>query len=165
MLDFTKDATKKDLKRPSCRRCDRRYRIKSGKTKLPEKLSQGYKRCVRCKKVKEVKDYSGDRTKKDRKYPSCKDCVRKARGYKKKKDGRLCSAGYVREGRGRQHRKMMERILKRKLERHEVVHHKNGVKTDNRPENLEIMSQSEHAKLHARMRRETQLSSPKPTLP
>lgn len=29
-----------------------------------------------------------------------------------------------------------------------IVHHKNEVKWDNRPSNLEVMSQSEHAKLH-----------------
>jgi len=30
----------------------------------------------------------------------------------------------------------------------QVVHHINGDPTDNRPENLEIMTQTEHAKLH-----------------
>jgi HNH endonuclease len=30
----------------------------------------------------------------------------------------------------------------------QVVHHVNGDPTDNRPENLEIMTQAEHAKLH-----------------
>jgi len=30
----------------------------------------------------------------------------------------------------------------------QVVHHINGDQTDNRPENLEIMTQAEHAKLH-----------------
>ena len=30
----------------------------------------------------------------------------------------------------------------------QVVHHVNGDQTDNRPENLEVMTQAEHAKLH-----------------
>jgi hypothetical protein len=42
----------------------------------------------------------------------------------------------------------MEQHIGRKLSRNEVVHHKNGDKRDNRIENLEIMSLSEHTKKH-----------------
>ena len=37
-----------------------------------------------------------------------------------------------------QHRWVMEQVLDRRLRRDEVVHHKNGMKLDNRPENLEL---------------------------
>lgn len=62
------------------------------------------------------------------------------------------SAGYiVRTGnkkRELEHRVLIEQMLGRQLTRHEVVHHVNGDVTDNRLENLRIMSQSEHIKLH-----------------
>lgn len=58
---------------------------------------------------------------------------------------RINGGGYVEEKTGPrkadwmlQHRWVMEQILGRKLFRDETVHHKNGIKTDNRPENLEL---------------------------
>ena len=47
-----------------------------------------------------------------------------------------------------EHRYIMEQHIGRELSRNEVVHHKNGDKRDNRIENLEIMSLSEHTKKH-----------------
>ena len=38
----------------------------------------------------------------------------------------------------------MEQMLGRKLQKDELVHHRNGIRDDNRPENLEAMPNGNH---------------------
>lgn len=48
------------------------------------------------------------------------------------------------------YRLVAEKLLGRPLRRSEVVHHRNGIKDDDRPENLEILSQAEHMRRHSK---------------
>lgn len=45
---------------------------------------------------------------------------------------------------------IMEKHIGRRLRKNEQVHHKNEIKTDDRVENLEIKTISDHAKLHSK---------------
>lgn len=73
--------------------------------------------------------------------------VNKPSGYVEEK----CEAGWR-----RQHILVMERHIQRRLLPHEVVHHINENKTDNRLENLRLMSVGEHTREHHQGARRTE---------
>lgn len=57
--------------------------------------------------------------------------------------------GYVFE-----HILVAEAAINRRLLPNEQVHHINKIKTDNRPENLQVVDIAEHARMHAKERRQ-----------
>ena len=59
------------------------------------------------------------------------------------------TSDWYRKVQGRhEHRTVMEQHLGRKLLSTEIVHHKDGNKRNNRIDNLEVMSQSQHIREH-----------------
>lgn len=54
-----------------------------------------------------------------------------------------------------QHRIIMEKKIGRPLLRSEIIHHKDGDRSNNKISNLEILTQAEHAKEHYKSREKT----------
>ena len=74
--------------------------------------------------------------------------------YSKPRVKSLDVHGYIRlsfhNRRVLEHRYVMEQYINRSLRSDEHIHHINGIKTDNRIENLEIVSNSSHQYRHKR---------------
>jgi hypothetical protein len=87
-----------------------------------------------------------------------RDCSAKASGLAKRKGPRINHRGYVvlyepehpmsnKQGYLLEHRKVAARMVGRMLTTDEVVHHLNEIKTDNRPENLQVLWKPDHDRI------------------
>jgi hypothetical protein len=100
---------------------------------------------------------------------SCKTCERRKQRVRRHGDPEYVTPEDVRRARSRaaqlanrqakpssylkhygrhEHRVVAERMLGRPLKRGEIVHHIDGDKHNNAPENLRVMSQGEHVREH-----------------
>lgn len=70
-------------------------------------------------------------------------------GDTKRKKGDATSTWYRKVDGRHEHRTVAEKILGRKLTEKEIVHHIDGDKRNNAPENLQVMTQAEHFRLHS----------------
>lgn len=76
---------------------------------------------------------------------------------KKLRESRLGTGeqkGYAKYYGRKEHRVVAERKIGRRLQPGEIVHHIDGNPRNNAPENLQVMTQAEHTRLHAKLRRE-----------
>lgn len=119
-----------------------------------EKRGRGYCYMLKCNYCRKEFKLMGKRYNRGEGYYCSISCANKGelRGYVdgrkilkhgyiglKTKDPRANSQGYYSE-----HRLVMEKWIGRKLKDWEYIHHKNGIKTDNRIENLVVTTNSEH---------------------
>lgn len=147
-------------KKFKCLECTKEFFVRESHVKFREK---------RCRKIKFCsKECSFAKSRNKRfKCKVCKNLFKPKRNAQKfcslncvtvwrkgqKKTGSWYENGYVviydGEGKGiKEHIKIVEEKLGRKLYLDEVVHHVNGKKNDNRIENLRLMKRGEHSKLH-----------------
>jgi hypothetical protein len=132
---YKESSNKKDGRRGDCKEC---LRLRQRASYNSEANSQRYLRS---------KNLCVCGSHKSRYAVLCQKCKNSfnADNPKWRVDSKGYVVAYTPDGQISQHRWMMERHLGRPLLGHENVHHKNGVRDDNRIENLELWSTSQPA--------------------
>lgn len=159
-MQYRWNKTERNVKVFVCETCGKEFTVKASDHRLKEGNTIKYcsKECMGVgmrKGILKTCEICGKEFYTTRARFCSQFCAReyRKRNYQHKsymENGYVCEFqnGYNKKGNVKQHRRIMEEFLGRKLEPDEVVHHKNGIKTDNRIENLEVMIKGEHSSYH-----------------
>ena len=119
----------------------------------PSKYKNIFRRCDICGKKLKIEEKSHLEKKR---FCSCSCHMKWEVKYGRLKPiniGRICGRGYVMVGNKFEHRIIMEKKLGRKLKSEEHIHHIDSNRANNAIDNLAILTNSEHAKIHYKLNR------------
>lgn len=117
------------------------------------------KKCSKCFRILSINNFRKDTSKSTGYYSSCNDCYRKKYGQIKRtnlgywRDIPIFKSGkYLCVNGKRIHIIVAEEKLGRKLFKDEVIHHLDGNKYNNDPQNIEVLNRIEHLRFHSNLR-------------